>query len=114
MTGIGKTYLDIGESELALEYLEMALDIRRSTNDGRGQVSVLNAIGNIHLRDGAVDKALEAHREAGKLAASPIDQAVTQQLIASDHLAAGHDRRSLFFTSRSFNDCGNNAWLISK
>jgi CHAT domain-containing protein/tetratricopeptide (TPR) repeat protein len=95
LTGIGKTYLDIGEYELALEYLETALEIRWETNDGRGQVSVLNAMGNIHLRDGAVDKALESHREAMRIAASPIDQAVTQQLIARDYLAAGRPQAAL-------------------
>ena len=71
------------------------MQIRRETNDGRGQVSVLNAIGDIHLRNGAVDKALESHKEARKMAASPIDQAVTQQMIARDHLAGGQAQAAL-------------------
>ena len=89
VTGLGTTYLDIGELELALEYLQTALEIRRKTNDGNGMVSVLNAIGNIHRRNGDTDAALEAHREAAQFATAPANRATTRQLIARDLLAAG-------------------------
>lgn len=84
LSGIGVTYFSIGDMELARLYLERALPIRRETRDGPGLVSTLLFLGNVYLQQGEITRAIEAHREAAELSASPRERARAHVMLGRD------------------------------
>lgn len=95
LSGVGFTYQAIGDTDKALDYLESALVLRREANDGRGIMFTQSAIGTIQRGNGDYDAALIAHRDALKLAASPIDKARAYVEIARDLVAMENSSAAL-------------------
>ena len=101
LTGLGSVYLAYGDNELALDFLENALRVRRETEDGQGILYTLNAIGEIHRRSGNHRSALEAHLEAISIAAIPWDKARTNLAIGRCYLALGETGPALEYVAAS-------------
>lgn len=102
LRGIGETYYAAGDLELATQYLEQALPIARATGDGRQQEGILRILGNIAFLDGEHETALARHREAMAAAASPIDRAYLELLLAKDLLALGRHEEALDAASGAY------------
>jgi CHAT domain-containing protein/tetratricopeptide (TPR) repeat protein len=95
LSGIGVTYFSTGELELAREYLERALSIRKEARDGAGQVSTLLYLGSVYLQQGDVDRAIQAHRVAGKLAVTAGQRARAQVALGRGLAAANRIEEAL-------------------
>ena len=65
LSSIGLTYLLLGESQTALDYLDrMALPSLREVGDRRGTAAALNSIGSLHMSLGDYETALSHFRDA--------------------------------------------------
>jgi len=105
LLGIGRTYLSLGDLELAASYLNDALRLGREVDNARVREAALRYLGNIEFLRGNYLKAFERHRAALAITDTTTDQVRLHLLLARDQNALGRYRDAFAETDR--------AWRIS-
>lgn len=87
--GLGETYLNMGDTDLAKHFLEQSLPKERAAGDSRGEAAVLRYLGIVEQLAGNDESALRHHRAALELATSPPDRALVLLLLSRDYSQLG-------------------------
>jgi tetratricopeptide (TPR) repeat protein len=105
---LGTIYLDEGEFDLALEYLNKSLRIREETNNLEGVSASCNNIGEIYRNLGMFDKALDFYEKGLKIDTKIGDARGTSVIYSSlgdRALDMGEHENSIRFYMRSTKIC---------
>lgn len=84
LRGIGNTYYSFGELALASDYLNQALPLAQSANDGRSEEAILSRLGDIAYRRADYTEALPLHEAALAMASADPDRAKRQLRVSKD------------------------------
>jgi CHAT domain-containing protein len=89
LMGLGRTYLSIGELDLASSYLTEALYLTDETGDGSAREAALRYLGNVEYLSGNYSQALSYHNRALSVATSTRYRSTLRLLLARDLNALG-------------------------
>jgi tetratricopeptide (TPR) repeat protein len=64
MANLGIVYRDMGEWELAIEYLKAGLNIQRAIGDRQAESNQLGNLGTVYQRTGNYEQAADCHQQA--------------------------------------------------
>jgi tetratricopeptide (TPR) repeat protein len=76
LTNISRAYLQLGDSQAALDYANRALSLQRKLSDKRGEGVSLGTIGSVYTYMGDSEKALASYRQALDLVRAASDHAM--------------------------------------
>jgi CHAT domain-containing protein/tetratricopeptide (TPR) repeat protein len=93
--GIGETYVAMGRTDLAEEYLRAALPLEQEAGDVRGEAVVHHYLGDIERSKGNYAVALDHHRAALDATASVPDRILAQLDVARDLAGLGDPTQAL-------------------
>ncbi|HLO30835.1 MAG TPA: serine/threonine-protein kinase [Anaerolineales bacterium] len=71
---IGRAYLDLGKTEVAIDYFERALSISHKNGNRKGEVVAFNHLGNAHEELGNAPRAINYYEQALALSRETGDQ----------------------------------------
>ena len=98
LTGLGVVHAQLGQLELATDYLKKAVDILRRSEDSSRLGLTLGRLGDIYGQQSEFGRALIAHTEALRIAAPSIPAIYKARLIvalAGDESALGRNTEAL-------------------